>query len=77
MNEAVRALGAKEAAAELIHSHIDAFLAGEPDREAEDVELARNVGLKVERTMARWADAKKQVQANIELWYCVRPRQRR
>ena len=46
MNEAVRALGAKEVS-DLIGSHITAFLDGGPNRKAEDIELARKAGLKV------------------------------
>jgi len=57
MTETARALGAKEVS-DLIGKHITAFLDGGPDREAEDVELAQEAGLKVERTMARWADAR-------------------
>jgi hypothetical protein len=57
MNEAVRALGAKEVS-DLIGEHITAFLDGGPDRETEDIELAQKAGLKVERTIARWADAR-------------------
>ena len=57
MNEAVRALGAKEAS-DLIGDHIDAFLDGGPDLEAEDVELGQAVGLKVERISGRWNDAR-------------------
>ena len=57
MNEAVRALGAKEVS-DLIGEHITAFLDGGPDRETEDVELAGKAGLKVERIIARWADAR-------------------
>ena len=57
MTEAVRALGAKEVS-DLIGEHITAFLDGGPDLEAEDIELAQKAGLKVERTIARWADAR-------------------
>jgi putative DNA primase/helicase len=60
MTEAARVLGRQEVS-DLTGSHIAAFLDGGPDREAEDVELIRNAGLKVEGVMARWAEAKRQV----------------
>jgi hypothetical protein len=53
----VAALNAKEVS-DLIGEHITAFLDGGPDRETEDIELAQKAGLKVERTIARWAEAR-------------------
>jgi hypothetical protein len=57
MTETAKALSTQEVS-NLIGSHIAAYLDGGPDREKEDVELAQGAGLKVERTIARWADAR-------------------
>ena len=60
MSEAARALNAEEAFQQ-IHNHIAAYLDGGPDRKDEDIELARDAGLKVEAVSARWEDAHKTV----------------
>jgi Protein of unknown function (DUF3987) len=60
MTETARALNAEEVI-ELIHSHIAACLDGGPNRKAEDIELGRSAGLKIEMISALWDDAEKQV----------------
>jgi hypothetical protein len=60
MNETARALNADEVI-ELIRSHIAACLDGGPNRKAEDIELGRSAGLKLEMISALWDDAEKQV----------------
>jgi hypothetical protein len=64
MTEAAKVLTAEEAIQQ-IRSHIAAYLDGGPDRKEEDVELARNAGLKVEAVSARWDDALKTVLVDL------------
>jgi hypothetical protein len=56
MNETVKALSVEEAAQQ-IRDHIAAYLEGGSNRKAEDIELAKSVGLKVEGVSAQWDDA--------------------
>jgi hypothetical protein len=64
MTEAAKALTAEETIQQ-IHSHIAAYLDGGPDRKDEDIELARDAGLKVEAVSARWEDAHKTVRVSL------------
>ena len=64
MTEVAKALNAEEAIQQ-IHSHIASYLDGGPDRKEEDVELARDAGLKVEAVSARWDDAQKTVRVSL------------
>jgi Family of unknown function (DUF5906) len=64
MTEAAKLLNA-EKAIQQIHSHIAAYLDGGPDRKDEDIDLARNAGLKVEAVSARWEDAHKTVKVSL------------
>jgi hypothetical protein len=60
MTETARALNAEEVI-ELIRCHIATCLDGGPNRKAEDIELARQAGLKTEMVSALWDDAENQV----------------
>jgi len=57
MTEAVKSLAAEEALQQ-IGNHIDAYLKGGPDLEADDIVLAQQLGLNIKSIMAKWADAK-------------------
>jgi hypothetical protein len=60
MNETVKSLSTQEVTQQ-IRDHITAYLDGGPNRKAEDVELAKAVGLKVERVSALWDQAESEV----------------
>ena len=70
MNEAVRALSAKETI-ELIGTDLAAFADGGPNRRKEDIELGRTAGLDIEMISARWDEAERVVQVSLNrlrLW---------
>jgi hypothetical protein len=56
MTETVKALSV-EKATQQISDYIAAYLEGGPNRKAESIELAKAVGLNLERISARWDDA--------------------
>src|SRR5215471_17943574 len=58
MSEVVRALSAKDAV-DVVGAHIAEYgLRGGPDREAEDIELGQQHGLKLEKIKSLWSEAR-------------------
>jgi hypothetical protein len=71
MTKAAKALTPEEALQQ-IHSHVTAYLSGGPDREAEDIVLAQQVGLDVKPVVGRWVEAR-----DYLLFICPPPQPKR
>ena len=60
MHEAVRSASSAEEAVGLIGKHIEDYLNGGPDKEAENIELGERHGLNLANIKSRWTNARAQ-----------------